>query len=200
MNTWSHLEAFHTWIFGPTLKPWYSNEYLVPPSNLDTRMIIWSLLETLILEWMICTDIWWYVCKGNVGPGEMLLMQPRLRSSTKHLCYFLCHIQFRSTKYILSCKGHFSISDSMKKLTLHSFVLSCCYTCFSSYSLAPVLLLDNTLYQHNNMKYLCWQQEHNLRLSVLCLFWVGTHPQYWILSKYSKNKLKALPVNTMFTT
>ena len=75
------------WIFGPTLKPWYSNNYLVIPWNLDTWMNIWSHLETLILEWMISTDIKWYVCKGNEGPGEMLLIQPRLWSSTKHSCF-----------------------------------------------------------------------------------------------------------------
>ena len=40
------------WIFGPTLKPWYLNEYLVPHWNLDARMNIWSLLETLMLEWI----------------------------------------------------------------------------------------------------------------------------------------------------
>ena len=38
------------WIFDPTLKLWCSNEYLVPHWNLDTRMNIWSHIETLILK------------------------------------------------------------------------------------------------------------------------------------------------------
>ena len=82
------------WIFGPTLKPWYSIEYLVPYWNLDTRLNIWSHLQTSILKWMICVDIWWYVCKCNAGPGEMLLLQPRLRSSVKHSCHLFIRFDF----------------------------------------------------------------------------------------------------------
>ena len=53
MNIWSHIETLILeWIFGTTLKPWCSNEYLVPHWNLDTQMNIWSLLETLMLEWI----------------------------------------------------------------------------------------------------------------------------------------------------
>ena len=93
MNIWSHIETLILeWIFGTTFKHWYSLEYLVTPWNLHTRMNIWSHLKTFILEWMICMDIWWYLCKCNAGPGEMLLMQPRLRSSTKHSCYFFVRI------------------------------------------------------------------------------------------------------------
>ena len=37
------------------------NEYLVPPSNLDTQMNIWSYLETLMLEWIFSpTSKPWY--------------------------------------------------------------------------------------------------------------------------------------------
>ena len=70
------------------------NEYLVPLWNLDTRLNIWSHLETSILKWMICMYILWYVCKCNAGPGEMLLMQPRLRSSMKHSCYLFITFDF----------------------------------------------------------------------------------------------------------
>ena len=53
MNIWSHIETLILeWIFGTTLKPRCSNEYLVTPWNLDAWMNIWSHLETLILEWI----------------------------------------------------------------------------------------------------------------------------------------------------
>ena len=95
MNIWYHIQTFMlAWIFGTTLKPWCSHEYLVIPSSLHTRMNIWSHLETLILKWMICMDFSWYACKCNAGPGEMLLMQTRLRSSTKHSCYLFITFNF----------------------------------------------------------------------------------------------------------
>ena len=95
LNIWYHIETLMLeWIFGPTLKPWYLSEYLVPCSNLDTRLNIWSNLETSIFKWMICMDIWWYVCKCNAGPGEMLLMQPRPRSSGIHSCYLFITFDF----------------------------------------------------------------------------------------------------------
>ena len=54
------------WIFGPTLKPWCFNE--------------WFVLIFL-----------YYACKGNAGPDEMLLMQPRLRSCGSHIsCCQIC--------------------------------------------------------------------------------------------------------------
>ena len=57
------------WIFGTKLKPWYSNEYLVPHWSLDPQMNIWSLLETLILEWIFGPTFKpWYLLEYLVTP------------------------------------------------------------------------------------------------------------------------------------
>ena len=115
-----------SWWCGLTLKVWLLNEYFVSHWNLNTQMNIRSHLETLILEKMIFMDIWCFVCKYNVGPGEILLMQPRLWSSMKHSWNFIYLIWLCRTKYMLSCKVDFWINNRMKVLTMHSFTLSCC--------------------------------------------------------------------------
>ena len=86
-------------VFGPTLKHSYTNE-----------LFVWLLL---------C-----YVCLGNAGPSDILLIQPRLHSGTKHSS--ICHTQSCTTKYMLSFKAHFSTKDSMKIVTMHPIVFPYC--------------------------------------------------------------------------
>ena len=77
---------FHPWYYtniGPTLKPWYLNEWFV------------------LFGYFQCCE-----CKGNIWPVEILLMQPKAWSGSEYSIYQFTRQDILKFKDMKSCKAY----------------------------------------------------------------------------------------------